>query len=1133
MKKAFVCLGTLLCLVILAALPVYAESENMIRNKDKSVVGNEYSTLPSSEELLVLSLFMEEREVGGEIAAEILYNHEQQPLFIIGVTNKGYLIMDRKSFICWEWGKGGNPFGEMSNVKKYYGGILCYSVERENGYENIVTKKSSNKVSYLPRLEELLKNEPSVCAEQIIARYSLISEPTRTTSTKIENSFSYIQRLAFGKNVIGTCAAVASGIVLTYLDNQVSTVFVPFNMHAEQLAGTEVGNNYSKAEALHQHLIDGGMSAGSNTTQIINIINNVYAKSDDYIMNMELSATSITPWLTLDSKIIEQIDSNKPVLILTQNHWVYGNHAMVVYGYSVSSTGHYEYLVHTGWDGPDYISHVINGYASNEVWVNINVAWSAIAFNYTSTPLNMAAVPTLTVTATYPNTNMLTWTAVTGAKYYTLERATELGGPYSTHKTNVTSTTLYDIGLQAGQTYYYRVKGCKKVDNVELSSWFSPVNTSYVPPTPHATVMSYNTIQVSWNAVPMANAYYLFRSTNPQGYYEPINVGTSPYETSYVDKDLEQDTTYYYKLQITNNSNGYYYSSNYSAIRTAKTWILGDANCDDRVSATDAVAVLRYLVNLGTLNSQGMKNADANVDGRISAPDASAILRYLVQLDTLPPGSSRAPATPPRSGGLPEYTLLGTPSLVTVNGAQQLQYDIYLDDASSIRLSALQFKVNWDASKLTLASASSITNNGQYEEKESSSDSGSYIMATAFGFGRVLTNNGWVASLRFTVNNGVNPQDVLQLTFSNADLSLVDLSIAQNIIDPATYDFKTKNAFFYPNATWAQTYSLVTDVSQVVGGKYVVVGTVQGGANRFAMNNYMTFGQMGTSNITIVGDQVIVPPVNTTWLLQEQSVPRRFSIRHTQTNKYLNIANNTVEGFTQTNTPEYFFDLTNKAGDPSDARLATTALGNRCISIYQTDFRSYTPANCRRLQLYREDAAPGQPTHTPMPTAPPLPTPTPIPPNDVYQRIYYAHQITDGEYLLVGDNNGTKYALNNTLSGGRMGATQVKETDEEIRTTDPGLIWTFQGTGTTGYFTIRSNDTHGKYLNIEGNNTGGFTLTNAPVGSFQISVAPGNNECFYLKTTATGNRLISIYLVDFRSYLPADYRPLYLYKKVV
>ena len=60
--------------------------------------------------------------------------------------------------------------------------------------------------------------------------------------------------------------------------------------------------------------------------------------------------------------------------------------------------------------------------------------------------------------------------------------------------------------------------------------------------------------------------------------------------------------------------------------------LYGDANCDGQVTAADAAAILRSLVNLAQLSQQGMINADVDGDGEVTAADASAILRYIVKL---------------------------------------------------------------------------------------------------------------------------------------------------------------------------------------------------------------------------------------------------------------------------------------------------------------------------------------------------------------------------------------------------------------------------------------------------------------------------------------------------------------------
>jgi hypothetical protein len=60
--------------------------------------------------------------------------------------------------------------------------------------------------------------------------------------------------------------------------------------------------------------------------------------------------------------------------------------------------------------------------------------------------------------------------------------------------------------------------------------------------------------------------------------------------------------------------------------------IWGDANCDGKVTAADAALILRSIVGLAELSTQGALNADVNGDMQVTAEDAALILRYIVKL---------------------------------------------------------------------------------------------------------------------------------------------------------------------------------------------------------------------------------------------------------------------------------------------------------------------------------------------------------------------------------------------------------------------------------------------------------------------------------------------------------------------
>lgn len=65
--------------------------------------------------------------------------------------------------------------------------------------------------------------------------------------------------------------------------------------------------------------------------------------------------------------------------------------------------------------------------------------------------------------------------------------------------------------------------------------------------------------------------------------------------------------------------------------------LAGDANCDNEITAADAAEILRSVVRLQDLSTQGILNGDVDNIKEISAADAATILRYIVRLiDSLP-----------------------------------------------------------------------------------------------------------------------------------------------------------------------------------------------------------------------------------------------------------------------------------------------------------------------------------------------------------------------------------------------------------------------------------------------------------------------------------------------------------------
>ncbi|MDE7400359.1 MAG: dockerin type I repeat-containing protein [Oscillospiraceae bacterium] len=60
------------------------------------------------------------------------------------------------------------------------------------------------------------------------------------------------------------------------------------------------------------------------------------------------------------------------------------------------------------------------------------------------------------------------------------------------------------------------------------------------------------------------------------------------------------------------------------------SWKKGDANCNGKVNAEDATAVLKHLAGIIELSYIGSVNADMDQNGKVTAADATAILKFLI-----------------------------------------------------------------------------------------------------------------------------------------------------------------------------------------------------------------------------------------------------------------------------------------------------------------------------------------------------------------------------------------------------------------------------------------------------------------------------------------------------------------------
>ena len=155
----------------------------------------------------------------------------------------------------------------------------------------------------------------------------------------------------------------------------------------------------------------------------------------------------------------------------------------------------------------------------------------------------------------------LTWDKVDGAVKYEVWRATSKNGTY-TKLITTTATSLTNSKINAGETYYYKVKAIAK-SSAANSAYSEPVGRTCDLARPEVTVKlnSNGKPVVSWKAVSGAAKYEVWRSTSKNGTYTRITTTT---KTSITNTKTESGVTYYYKVKAIAKSSAA--NSAYSAV---------------------------------------------------------------------------------------------------------------------------------------------------------------------------------------------------------------------------------------------------------------------------------------------------------------------------------------------------------------------------------------------------------------------------------------------------------------------------------------------------------------------------------------------------------------------------------------
>jgi len=147
----------------------------------------------------------------------------------------------------------------------------------------------------------------------------------------------------------------------------------------------------------------------------------------------------------------------------------------------------------------------------------------------------------------------ITWNAVNDVDFYVVYRALTPDGTYSSAG-RAFDASFRDSALTPATAYYYKIAAKNDCGEGAKSTLATATTmTCQLPATPTtvtAEAMSATSIKISWDLIPAATVYEVYRSASGGGTYELIDTTAS---RTYTNVGLQLSSTYYYKIAAKND----------------------------------------------------------------------------------------------------------------------------------------------------------------------------------------------------------------------------------------------------------------------------------------------------------------------------------------------------------------------------------------------------------------------------------------------------------------------------------------------------------------------------------------------------------------------------------------------------
>ncbi|HRU91457.1 MAG TPA: T9SS type A sorting domain-containing protein [Candidatus Marinimicrobia bacterium] len=156
--------------------------------------------------------------------------------------------------------------------------------------------------------------------------------------------------------------------------------------------------------------------------------------------------------------------------------------------------------------------------------------------------------------------------------------------------------------------------------------------------------------------------------------------------------------------------------------------------------------------------------------------------------------------------------------------------------------------------------------------------------------------------------------------------------------------------------TGSGTFNEIASLDNLEPGTYYVFYGISG-TYTGAMTNTISSGKLGNTSISFSGSSIINPSTAIVWKIDK--VGDNYTVYNESISKYCEITGNTTSSFALNESSTHQYLVTYSSGKGFQFQSNHSSANSRCISIYQTDWRTYLSSSTNTLKLYKLEITSG------------------------------------------------------------------------------------------------------------------------------------------------------------------------------